>query len=77
VAAASRQYSVSCRTYKIPERKLGRHAILSSTAEEILKGRIKRLQQMGFGATRKHVSSFAFKFCEENIFRKKNLVKYT
>jgi hypothetical protein len=50
----------------------GRQAILSSNAEEILKGRTVRLQQIGCGVTRKQVRSFAFQICEEKkIYRKK------
>jgi hypothetical protein len=73
VAAVSRQHSIPCRTYKIPERKLGRHAILSSTAEEVLKGRIVRLQQMGLGVTRKQFHPFTFKICEETNIPQKRI----
>jgi hypothetical protein len=73
MVAASRQYSIPCRTYKIPERKLGRHSILSSTAEEVLKGRVVRLQQTGFGVTRKRVRPFASKFCEEKNIPQKRI----
>jgi hypothetical protein len=65
VAAASQQYNIPYRIYKIPERKLERNVILSSTAEEILNGTKAHLQQMGFGVTRKQVRPFAFKICEE------------